>query len=117
MFFVFVIFALILLIGLTLIIIDTIRGKGIWGINFSKVVCPNCSEKMPQIRQPQNTRQALCGGWTCSFCGCEMNNWGKEIITTAVQKAQIKEAQENFIIPFDEKGKTPIERVFDENKN
>jgi hypothetical protein len=49
-----------------------------WGINLGTVYCPRCNAPQPRVRRPQNRRQALWGGSTCS-CGCEMDKWGREI--------------------------------------
>ncbi len=38
------------------------------------------------------------------------------IINETAQKL-IEEKQVDFVKPFDEKGKTPVEKVFDENNN
>jgi hypothetical protein len=66
-------------IGLTFIVISTMKRKGKMGINTSKVFCPKCGNPMPAVRRPKNLRQALWGGGSCSECGCEMDKWGKEI--------------------------------------
>lgn len=117
------IFILLFCIGLSVllykIIFDSAKGKGNWGINLSLPNCPKCGQKVPAVRTPTSIRQALWGGWTCSGCGCEIDKWGKEISSVAelqnIQK-QIDQSQEGFIKPFDEKGKTPIERVFQEKE-
>lgn len=67
------------LVVVLLIIRDTIRGAGIWGINFERVKCPRCGELAPARRRPTSFRQALWGGWTCRKCSCEMDKWGAEI--------------------------------------
>jgi hypothetical protein len=68
-----------LLIGLVLVIRDTARGSGRWGINTNAVRCPRCDEPAPTVRVPANWRQALWGGHTCRECGCEYDKWGKPI--------------------------------------
>ncbi|MBC7795299.1 MAG: hypothetical protein H7Z37_00340 [Pyrinomonadaceae bacterium] len=48
-----------------------------------------------------------------------MDKWGKELTTsskTNKAKRQIEQTEEDFIKPFDERGKTPTERVFEQNK-
>ncbi len=59
----------------------------------------------------------MWGGWTYSNCGCEMDKWGKEINAAKIEPAQkqIREAQVSFVESFDEKGKTPVEKIFEEN--
>jgi len=53
--------------------------KNKWGINANSVSCPRCSKPFPTIREPQNVRQALWGGWTCTQCGAEVDKWGREL--------------------------------------
>jgi len=98
---------------------DSVEGEGSLGINFSLPNCPKCGEKVPAVRTPTSTNQTLWDGWTCSNCGCEIDKWGKEINTAKTVTAQklIEEKQVDFVKPFDEKGKTPVEKVFDENNN
>lgn len=74
---------LILISGLVLVVRDTVRGKGRWGINLQPVECPTCGEPAPPIRAPATFRQALWGGHTCLVCGTEFDKWGR-----AVSKAQ-----------------------------
>ncbi len=99
------------------IVVDSVKGKSDWGINLSLPNCPKCGKKVPAIRKPTSTHQAMWGGWTCSNCGCEMDKWGKEINTAEIEttEKQIREAQVSFVESFDEKGKTPVEKIFEEN--
>src|SRR6266480_2884939 len=64
---------------LLLMIRDTIRRRGRWGLNFDQVKCPRCGEETPKIRKPNSLRQAAWGGSCCSHCGCEFDKWGVEI--------------------------------------
>ncbi|MFO0927218.1 MAG: hypothetical protein U0736_09285 [Gemmataceae bacterium] len=68
-----------LLAGLVLVIRDTVRRRGVWGINLRPVRCPACGEPAPVVRRPQNRRQALWGGCTCEACGTEYDKWGVAI--------------------------------------
>jgi hypothetical protein len=68
-----------LLIGLFLVIRDTRRGYGRWGVNTAPIRCPRCDEPAPTVRAPANWRQMLWGGATCRECGCEYDKWGKPI--------------------------------------
>jgi hypothetical protein len=61
-----------------LVVRDTRRRRGVWGINLEIPNCPACGLKMPARRQPASFRQAVIGGWTCPKCGCEMDKWGAE---------------------------------------
>ena len=61
----------------------------------------------------------MWGGWTCRHCGCELDKWGQEVSPdseTGNFQKQIEQSPPDFIKPFDEKGKTPLEKVFEENK-
>src|SRR5437667_8627000 len=49
-----------------------------WGINVGPVFCPCCKASLPSIRPPQNLRQTLWGGGTCTKCGTEVDKWGRE---------------------------------------
>jgi hypothetical protein len=73
---VLVIFGLLGL-GMVFVIYGTIA-KNRWGVNLDPVSCPRCNTPFPQIRQPQNIRQAMWGGGTCAKCGAEVDKWGRE---------------------------------------
>lgn len=99
------------------IVVDLVKGKrSDWGINLSLPNCPKCGKKVPIIRKPTSTYQAMWGGWTCSNCGCEMDKWGKEINISEIEatQQQIREGQVNIVESFDEKGNTPVEKIFEE---
>lgn len=69
-------------VGLTLIVWDTIRRRGRWGINFKGLAglqCPRCREPLPVIRVPKSLRETLWGGCTCKKCGCQVDKWGEPI--------------------------------------
>ena len=68
-----------LAVGMALVIRDTIRQRGKWGINFKRAVCTRCGTPMPMVRKPANRRQALWGGGTCPECGFELDKWGRPI--------------------------------------
>src|SRR5271163_3243269 len=68
-----------LLIGCVLMVRDTIRQRGKWGINFRRASCTECGEPMPLVRRPANFQEMLWGGWTCSECGFELDKWGKPV--------------------------------------
>lgn len=53
--------------------------KGKLGINTETVFCPECGEKMPPVRTPQNLNQLLWGGWNCPGCGTQMDKYGVKI--------------------------------------
>jgi hypothetical protein len=70
----------LLAVGAFLVIRDTVRGRGNWGIpGRMPTACPECEEPLPMVRVPTSFRQALWGGWTCTYCGCEIDKWGKVI--------------------------------------
>src|SRR5690348_15848027 len=70
---------LVLAIGAFLVVRDTVRGRGRWGVNVKPVFCPECGEAAPAIRKPQNRRQTLWGGGTCARCGTEYDKWGHRV--------------------------------------
>jgi hypothetical protein len=74
-----VVMGLGLVTGAVLVIRDTVRKRGRWGINVRSVRCPKCGEPAPAIRSPRNRRQALWGGCTCEQCGTEYDKWGRAI--------------------------------------
>ncbi len=53
--------------------------KNKWGINFQRVVCPNCGQEIPRIRPPASGSEAMWGGFTCPNCQCRMDKWGRRI--------------------------------------
>jgi hypothetical protein len=66
-------------VGAFLVIRDTIRQRGVWGINLKPAVCTQCGTTMPTVRKPANWRQALWGGGTCPECGFELDKWGRPV--------------------------------------
>jgi len=68
-----------LTIGFVLMVRDTVRQRGNWGINWKPVRCPECGVPAPAVRIPQNRRQTLWGGATCTECGVEYDKWGREV--------------------------------------
>jgi len=71
-----VVSALIACPAIFLVIRDTRRGTGKWGISFRGRLCPTCGTPLPLIRRPANERQRLWGGGTCKKCGTEVDKWG-----------------------------------------
>jgi hypothetical protein len=53
--------------------------KGRWGIgSFGGTSCPRCGERLPMIRKPKTSDEAMWGGWTCPKCGCKVDKYGRE---------------------------------------
>jgi hypothetical protein len=73
-------------IGSVLIIRDTARKSGRWGINTKQVYCPECDEPAPVVRIPKNLHQMLWGGCTCEECGLEYDKWGKPVLQKAPER-------------------------------
>ncbi|OGS41322.1 MAG: hypothetical protein A3K77_02610 [Euryarchaeota archaeon RBG_13_31_8] len=46
---------------------------------FSREHCPECGKPLSKIRMPKTTREALWGGWTCPYCGCEIDRKGRKV--------------------------------------
>jgi hypothetical protein len=86
-------FALVLVVllgfGAYLIIRDTRRGTGRWGVNFKAVRCPVCGEPCPTVRVPTSWGQAMWGGWTCTECSSELDKWGKVIAEGAEELDEV----------------------------
>jgi len=74
---------LVLAAGGVLVVRDSIRRRGRWGLNFRHVQCPRCGTPAPAIRKPRNRRQMLWGGCTCEECGLEYDKWGVEVTDPA----------------------------------
>jgi hypothetical protein len=74
-----VLIGVVIAVGFFLVVIDTIRQKGRFGINVDLPNCPKCGRRVPAVRVPKSGRQFLWGGYTCSHCGTEVDKWGKEI--------------------------------------
>jgi hypothetical protein len=67
-------------VSAVLVIRDTRRQQGNWGLNFRGVPsCPSCGAPLPRVRAPTSVRQALWGGWTCAQCQSEIDKWGQVI--------------------------------------
>lgn len=62
-----------------LIVVQTIRREGRWGMNLKPTSCPECQTPAPAFRTPKNARQAMWGGWTCERCGLELDKWGRPV--------------------------------------
>lgn len=65
-----------------LVVRDTVRKSGRWGVNIKGLAgtqCPECGNPMPAVRVAANLRQTLWGGWTCRRCSCEIDKWGRAI--------------------------------------
>lgn len=84
----FIVVTLVLVIGIILVVIGTIT-KNRWGLNFDEVNCPSCNRPMPRIRSPRNLSQILWGGGTCENCGCEVDKWGREVISVQNRKRPV----------------------------
>jgi hypothetical protein len=66
-------------VGVVLVVRDTVRRKGKWGMNFGGASCPLCGTTAPTVRAPQNLDQMLWGGCTCKNCGLEYDKWGHAV--------------------------------------
>ncbi len=99
----------LVLIGLALVIRDTIRRKGRWGMNFKPPPCKKCGTPAPIVRKPKSLQQALWGGWTCAECGFELDKWGEPVpgqtrpakwkLLEAVEAEEIEEVEESADSP------------------
>ncbi len=69
----------LLVTGAVLMIRDTVRRRGRWGLNLQPAVCLKCGTPAPVVRVPASFSQALWGGWTCAQCGFELDKWGHPV--------------------------------------
>lgn len=69
----------LLTVGAVLVIRDTIRQRGKWGLSLKIPDCEQCGTRMPAVRVPTSWRQAMWGGWTCPECGLELDKWGRPV--------------------------------------
>ena len=118
-----IIILLLLFGGLTILFLlmlrDTFRRKGHWGINLESKGCPRCGEQLPMMRKPASFNQALWGGWTCSKCSCEIDKWGVEIpqVKTSFSIPLSLEAKDQTLVEGHyEDSRTPFERVMSESE-
>ena len=94
---------------------DALRTRGrALGFTLAPVNCPRCGTKVPYIRKPATTRQALYGGWTCRSCGSELDRHG----TALNAEDSPEKSKEKGPVAYYVDGKTPVERLFaDENSS
>ncbi len=57
-------FGLAMAAGIALVVRDTARRSGRWGINLQPIRCPRCGLFAPAVRIPKSRREAIWGGWT-----------------------------------------------------
>jgi hypothetical protein len=74
---VIVLIAVVLLAG-ALIVIRQSKVGGRFGIGRLRAPCPRCGTRLPMIRRPASTEEAMWGGWTCPSCGCKVDKYGRE---------------------------------------
>ena len=115
----FFIFLAVLLVGgfALKIIVDSVNRKGEMGINLRPLICPRCGVKTELFRTPHLINKATWDGGACSNCGCEMDKWGNKIVAdNEPNPHQIEASKTNPFTTFDEHGKTPLERVLEDEK-
>lgn len=78
------------------------------GLTLNPLSCPKCGTKVPHLREPNSMRQEIWGGWTCSGCGVEMDRNGTEIGP--------QHSTELISKQFGADGKSPIEKVFEDER-
>ena len=77
---------------MVVIVFQTKRKSGNWGLNLNSVrdvikgkpllqsvICPKCGQKQTDFRKPTSISEVLWGGWTCPSCGTKMDKWGKPV--------------------------------------
>jgi len=97
------------------VIIDSMRRKGDFSLNNNdKPACSKCGFNIPFEDENPRTR------WKCPVCGEKVGFWGTDVQATT-PKAELPELKEersiqDFKNPLDEKGRTPVERVLDDQE-
>jgi len=82
--------------------------------------CPDCGQPQPGLRRPNSLRQTLVGGWSCVNCGCEMDKSGQKIEAAGAAGPPLSDANHEqewsagTIVSFDDQGRSPLERLFEE---
>jgi hypothetical protein len=71
-------FVVLLICGAGLVVRDSWRREGRWGVNPRRVQCPSCGARLPIFRVPRGLGQMLWGGWTCRSCHCRIDKWGRQ---------------------------------------
>jgi hypothetical protein len=94
------------------------RRRHLVGFHFGNIYCPKCNEAVPQTRKPRSVRQELYGGWTCASCGTEMDKLGTDITDTdSMKSGRGGKRRRSFDTPFDNTGRSPVERLFQESES
>lgn len=60
-----------------LILRDTIRRRGPYGINFKRIVCPQCGARLRRGITSPDWKERWYGGWMCHECGIELSQYGR----------------------------------------
>jgi hypothetical protein len=122
--FVFILFLALLILSVIgalafKVISQSVNRKGDLGINLRDVICPYCNEKTI-LQRPATLQQPIAwGAGVCSNCGCELDKWGNEISTLSGNEKiakQLEHIKVTPISPFDEFGKTRLEKVFEDDE-
>ncbi len=56
---------------------DTIRQRGMFGVNKGPVVCPQCGTLSRRGMMFPDWKEICYGGWTCHECGIELSQYGR----------------------------------------
>ncbi|KUI33861.1 hypothetical protein [Mycobacterium sp. GA-2829] len=46
--------------------------------------CSDCGAVLPRVRVPASVREAVRGGWTCSWCRADLDSGGRRVVLTGV---------------------------------
>ena len=108
-----------LLVYLAFVVVDTLRKRGEFGINLRPLACPKCNFQVLKDNIRSASDAASVRRWKCPICGTETDQWGKvdfnSIAVESIPK-KIEPPRPDFTIQFDEKGRTPVDRIFHENE-
>lgn len=107
------------LVYLTFVVVDTLRKKGEFGINLHPLACPKCNYRVLQDKIRSASDFGSLGHWECPICGSKTNQWGEVLSDTIIAESipkQLDSPRPDFSNPFDKKGRTPVDRIFQENE-
>ena len=119
LFFLLILFAMVAGGIVWKVVTQTVNKSGELWVNLEPIICPQCGENIELSRPPTLQKEPTWGGGACPYCGCEMDKWGNVVLQLTEQEKIAKQLEALKITPintFDKDGKTPLERVFEENK-
>ena len=115
----FLIFISPILVILAFVIFDTIRKRGEFGLRLSEPTYPKCGFRVPVEVSDLWRRERRRNRWECPVCGFLTDQWGNKLEPAPSyrpEKLKTLAVTVDFNNPVDTEGRTPVERVFYEDK-